>query len=867
MSAWKRLRNFFHPRPVEDDVRDELEALRAMAEPGELGNLTRAAENAREEWSWPLLERITRDLSMAFRTLRNSPGYSFACIAILAIGIGANTAMFSVVQAVTLKALPYPNADRLVFVWEKLASMPWPIGPRMQVPRIVYQEWQKQGELFEDIGAFNVETRNEAGVAKPRTLSTGFASASLLPLLGARATVGRLFRADEEQKNSDRVVVLSDSYFEQRFHRDPGAIGQSLKLGRDNYTVIGVLPPRFRVPAIFEGMDQKKPDIWIPLSRLWNRAADDTALSLYVLAHRRASVPLDQLRVSISALQERLNKSDKERFVFTQSSVFPAAVEDQSPYINLALYILLGAVGLLLLIGCANLANLTTARAAKRAREISIRRALGATRARVIGQLLTESLLLSIAGTVVGVLLAQAIIQGLLRSHAPISRPEEIELNWLVFAFAAAVSLLTTLLFGLAPAITVSKVGVNEALKSRGGGGVSASMNRGRNLLTTAEVGLAVVLLCGSGLLIRTFVNLLQTGLGFRTEKLLVADINLPEVRYPDAASRNRFYDTLLPRVRAIPGVSLATVSTTLPLRAVNFTSFTIAGVPKPANVNELPTADTAEVGSNYFSLMGLPVLQGRDFNPADSTRSRGKGDGTVLINRAFAETFFKGQNPLGQRLQLENDRPFEIVGVVENFLAMGALDDARPQFFRARTEASSSLLLLRTAVEPESLSDEVRSAVLSLDPELPVAKVKSMDGTIREETSDPQFVVALMSAFAALALLLAMLGVHSVLSNLVASQTRELGIRMALGATAGIVARMVVWQSLKPLMVGLVLGLAGSVVLSRVLEPLTEGVVPADPFTFALVAAAVLLVAPLAVWGPVRRATSVECTVALREE
>lgn len=860
MKLWGR-------RAAEEDMREELDALRSIVEPGELGNLTRAAENAREAWSWPRTEQVARDVGFAFRTLRKSPGYSLACIAILALGIGANTAMFSVIHAVVLKPLPFPEPDRLVYLWQKLPSMPWPIGPRMSSPRIVYQEWQKQGELFDDIAAYNVQPLNEAGVARPRTLEAAYTTSNLLPLLGARAAQGRLFRADEVRKGSDQVVILSDRYFEQRFQRDPAVIGKPVTLGREAYTVIGILPALFRLPAVWEGLDQKKPDVWIPVSRTWNKAADDVGLSLNVIARRKAGVPLEQVRVALNALQERLNKSDSERFFTTQVSVFPFTEEDQNPYINLTLYVLLGSVGLLLLIGCANLANLTMARAAKRSREISIRRALGATRARVIGQLMTESFLLSAAGALAGVLLAQGIVQGLLRSNAPILRPEEIELNWFVFTFAAGVCVLTTFLFGLAPAVSVSKIGVNEALKSRGGGGASASIARGRGLLTATEVGLAVVLLCTSGLLIRTFVKLLDAGLGFPTEKLVVADIALPEDRYPDVASRSRFYSSLLARTRAIPGATAASITTTLPMRGLQFTSFGFPGAPKPKNANDLPVADVAEVGSGYFRLMGLPILQGRDFTSADFTRNRKKGDGTVLINRAFAEEFFKGRNPLGQRLLLEDDRPFEIVGVAENFLAMGAIQPPRPQFFRPRTEAAGGFLLLRTAVPPESIIDETRAAMLGVDPELPVTSVSSMDAAIREEASDPRFVVVVMGVFAALALLLAMIGVYSVLSNLVASQTRELGIRIALGATAANVGWMVIRQSLTPVGIGLGAGLAGGYGLSRLLESLTEGMVPPDPLTFVLVSAAILIAAPAALWGPVRRATSVECTVALREE
>jgi putative ABC transport system permease protein len=400
VSLRRRLLNMLpgRRRAVEADVREELDALRSMAEPGELGNLTLAAEDARAEWGWPLPERIARDLKMAFRTLRNNPGYSLACILILAVCIGANTAIFSVVYASELKPLPYPDLSRLVFVWEKISSMPEPVGPRVEVPRIVYQQWQRQRALFDDVAAFKEAPLNEAGVARPRTLSTGFASANLFGLLGARAAAGRLFRADEEQKGRDRVAVLSDTYFEKRFHRDPAAIGQSIALGREDYTVIGVLPPRFELPFLLQGVEQKKPEIWLPLSRLWNRADDDTAFSLFVMARLHRGVSLDHARAAVNALQDRLHKSDEARYFASQTSMFPVTVEDHFADADLALYVLLGAVGILLLIGCANLANLTMARAVRRAREVAIRRALGASRGRIIAQLLTESSLLSIAG-------------------------------------------------------------------------------------------------------------------------------------------------------------------------------------------------------------------------------------------------------------------------------------------------------------------------------------------------------------------------------------------------------------------------------------------------------------------------------------
>jgi putative ABC transport system permease protein len=806
------------------------------------------------------------DLRTSLRALARSPGYAVACVAVLALGIGANTSIYSVVYAVILKPLPYPNVTRLVFVWEKFPFLPEPIGPRMQVQRVAYLEWQRQSTTFENMAAFQVAPLNEEGVERPRTISTGFASANLLPLLGVHASRGRLFRPEEEQKASDGVVVLSDAYFDQRFHRDPSALGQSITLGRAHYTVIGILPSRFHLPSIYEGNDQKKPDVWLPLTRLWNRPADDTTFQLYVVGLLKPGVSLDQARAVMSGLQARLNKSDAERYPATDANVFPFTVEDTSPERNLALYVLLGAVGFLLLIGCANLANLTMARARRRAREIAIRRAVGASRGRIVTQLLTESLLVSLAGAAVGVLLAQATIKGLAH-YLPVPRPEDIGLNWSVFAFAGGVSILTTLLFGLAPAVTASAISVNEALKTRGGGGASAPLARSRQALTAAEVALALILLCGAGLLIRSFAKLVQIGVGFKTEQLAVANVNLPELRYPDAPSRARFYNALVQRARAIPGVAAAGAATTLPLRGFTAQTFRIAGRPTPVP-NETPNADVANVSLDYFRVLGLPILAGHNFTADDVARNAAaKGDGVVIVNQIFATKFFSGQNPLGQRLLLENDRPFEIVGLVADFLVMGATSEARPQFFAAGIDSPGGLLLLRTKVPPESLSDAIRLALWSLDQELPAAEVTSMDHIVSEAVADERSMVVLLSVFAGLALLLAMIGVSSVLANLVASRTREIGIRVALGATPTGIGRMVAVHSVKPLAVGLVLGLAGSLALTRVLRSLLVGITPNDPVTLVSAIAAVVLVAPLAMWVPVRRATRVECTVALREE
>jgi putative ABC transport system permease protein len=431
------------------------------------------------------------DLLNALRALRRSPAYTLTCIAVLALGIGANAAIFSVIYSVILKPLPYPDPSHLVMVWERFPNMPDPPGSRIQVTHYSYLAWQRQNTVFSDMAAFRDASLNETGIEHPDHVVTGFASANLFPLLGVRARIGRLFTSAEERKNNDRVVLLTDAFFDARFHRDPRALGQSITLDGADYTVIGVLPPRFHLPAMWQGMDQKKPEVWVPLSRLWNNAEAENQHLLYVAARLAPGSTLTQARAEISAVEHRLGELNPFNKGWT-ASVFPFEVEDTSPTLHRALYVLLAAVGILLLIACANLANLTLARATLRSREISIRLALGATRARVMRQLIAESLLVSLAGATAGLLLARWSVQAMLALNPPdIQRPELISIGSTVFAFAAALSLLTTLLFGLVPSIAASAADLNSTLKSAGGWTGSAARLRSRQLLITIEIALA----------------------------------------------------------------------------------------------------------------------------------------------------------------------------------------------------------------------------------------------------------------------------------------------------------------------------------------------------------------------------------------
>ncbi len=808
------------------------------------------------------------DLINAFRAVRRSPGYTLTCVAVLALGIGANAAIFSVVDAVILKPLPYPNPSRLVLVWERYPNMPDPPGSRIQATHYTYQAWRRQNTVFSDIAAFRDISLNETGIERPGHLDTGFASANLFPLLGVGAQTGRLFSASEERNGNDRVVVLSDAFFASRYRRDPGALGRSLTLDGSVYTIVGVLPPRFHLPAMWEGMDQKKPEVWVPLSRLWNSSEDEMKHQLFVPARLAPGATLEQARGEMSAIEHRLAELNPEYNKGWTASVFPFEVEDTSPTLHRALYVLLAAVGILLLIACANLANLTLARATLRSREIAIRLALGATRGRIIRQLVAESLLVSVAGAIAGLLLAYWCVQGMLALNPPdIQRPELIAINWVVFAFAAALSVFTTLVFGLAPAIAASSADLGSTLKSAGGWGGSAARLRSRQFLITIEVALAVILVAGAGLMLRSFYQLVSEGVGFATEHLLTLEIDLPQQRYPTGVIQSRFLENLLDRVRALPGVTAASAVDNLPLHQIKLTAFTIAGHREPAD-GALPMADVAHVGPQFLRVLGLRLVSGRFFTDNDRTRAENDQDSAIIVNETFVQKFLPNENPLGKQLFDKNRKHvLEIVGVVSDFTPIGAEAGKRAQIFIPFLKLDEATLLIRTRGAPESYSKAVQSAVWSLDRDLPADKVLTMDYFMNDILAQRKFNTLLIGIFAALALLLAMIGIYGVLSNLVASRVREIGIRMAIGATPSEIAGLMLRQSMLPVGIGLAIGLAGTFALSQFLQALLFRVAPRDPLTLGAATILILIVSPIALYVPLRRATSVDCTIALREE
>lgn len=819
------------------------------------------------------MKTIAGELRHALRTLAKVPGYALTCILVLAVGIGANTSIFSIISSVILKALPYPEPSRLVFVRERFPTASDPLFARMRAARANYLEWKRSNTVFQSMAAFQQMPLNETGNGAVRSTAVGFGAAELFPMLGVRARLGRLFEPEEE-RTGGFVAVLSDEYFERRFHRSSAALGASLTLGDSIYTVVGVLPPGFHLPSTDGGDDQLKPEVWVPLSRLFKTADDDGRRQLLVAARLKPGVTLTRARVEMAAIAARLAESNPKLNEGWSATVSTFEAENTSPGLHRALFVLMTAVGFLLLIACANIANLTLVRAASRSRETAIRLALGASRGRIAAHLLAESLLVASAGAALGLALAWGALKWMLALKPPdIQRPELIRIDGTVLAFTALATVLTVLLCGLAPIITASRRDIQGSLRAGGGWGATAGRKRSTHALIVVEVALALVLVTGASLMIRSFQNLVAAGIGFQTAHLEVADVELPENSYPDQAGRSRFFRTLLDRVRNLPGITGAALTDNVPLHRVSATNFYIAGRPDPP-LNALPIADFANTSSNYLALLELPILAGRPLDDADLEATERAlanpkgGVGYCVVNRAFARQFFGGLNAVGRRL-LDSGKTHgcEIVGVVADYRPLGAENGLRPQIFWPNLANHSASLVVRTTVGAEAAANAIRGTVFGLDRGLTLDTVWPLDHWVDQWQSQRRFNTLLLSAFAGLALLLALAGVYSVLSNIVASRVREIGIRVAMGARPAQIGGLVLRQSLTPVVLGLGIGLSASVLLARFLESLLFQISARDPLTLAVASLVILAVSPVAAFMPLRRALAVDCSVTLREE
>ncbi len=830
----------------------------------EFGNVTLAEEDSRQVWRWPSIEDLFMDVGYGLRMLQKNPGFSLIAVMTLSLGIGANSAIFSVVNAVLLRPLPYHDPGKLVWVDEY-----WPRMNDNMVPNPDFTNWNLHNHNFEEMAAYNGGSQvNLTGTGEPERIESVSVTANFLPVLGVQPSLGRNFLAEEVQMGGRRVALISNGLWKNKFGGEPNIAGKAVTLDKESYTVIGVMPPDFRFP------DQRvKPQIFLAFQLPPNVDWTSKSLALTrVIGRVKPGVTLAQANAEVAALSQQTNADIPAVFIHMREGlqVHTTGLHERLVgNVRPALLILLAAVAFVLLIGCVNIANLQLARTTSRQRELAVRAAIGASRARLLRQLLTEGALIAATGGVAGLLIAPVGVR-LLRAYAPASflqiGPITID-KWVLF-FAFGVTCLTALVFGTAPALRASKPDVNANLK--GGRVVTErgySQNRLRSVLVTSELAMAVVVLVASGLLIRSFVRLSNVDAGFDSHNLLTLSMTLPEAKYSTPAKRRAFFMEVLQRVSELPGVRSVALSSSLPLTNYAQTaSFAIEGEPgKPAGTR--PVTPVEHVNPGYFGTLRISLLEGRVFEDRDSRPETH----VVILNKVFTKRFFPNDDPIGKRIRLgPPESPWTtIVGVVGNVGHAGPDHEAEPQVYVPYSEdpPSTAMLAVRTDSDPRNLAGVVREQVTTLDPEQPVFGVSTMEQRVSDSLSGARFNTTLLGFFGFAALVLAVVGVYGVVSYFVALRTHEFGIRLALGASQRDVVGMIMTQGIAMTAAGLGLGLGGALVLSRYLSTLLYGIRPTDAITFAGVALILASVALAACYVPARRAMRVDPIVALRYE
>jgi putative ABC transport system permease protein len=847
-------------RAILEDLRDNdllaFELLRVeqapAPEPLILGN----------DWRRHMFADLWQDLRFGARLLRKNYGFTLIAVLTLALGIGANAAIFSVVNAVLLRPLPFKEPDRLMIINETKL----PQFPEFSVSPANFLDWKQQSRVFERLVAVGPASFNLTGTGDPERLRGMRVSEGFCALLGVQPMLGRDFLPEEDQQGRNRVIILSHGLWQSRFGGDPAIVDRAITLDGQSYTVVGVMPSGFQ---FFDRTNQ----LWTPMAFTPQQAQNRGGHSLAVIGQLRPENSLEQARTEMTAIAERLAAQYAEVNQGWNVKLTPL-MEYTVRRIKPALLVLLGAVAFVLLIACANVANLLLARASNRQKEIAIRTALGAGRWRIIRQLLTESVLLSLAGGALGLLLANWGLEVLLKFvPQELPRMSDVSLDARVLAFSAAITLLTGLVFGLIPALQASRPDLHQTMKDGGRGSTEGGRRQFvRNSLVVLEVASALVLLVGAGLMAKSFMRLQEVEIGFNPEKALSVSVALPGNKYPQEERQIAFFQQLLERVAALPGVQSVGATSLVPLGGDDFIlNFEVDGQPPPAP-DDRQNTHYYSVSPDYFEAMSIPLLRGRHFTEQDTRDSLP----VAIINESMANKIFPGEDPLGKRItfDLRAEKPawFEIVGIVGDVKHYSPERPTTLQTYEPYTQQTfaSMALVVRTTLEPGSLTAAIRRQVLELDPEQPISSISTLDQYVSSVLAQQQFSTLLFVIFAAVAMALASIGIYGVLSYSVTQRTHEIGIRRALGAQTSDVLRMVIGQGVLLAVIGIACGVGVALLLAKLTTSFSEllfGVTATDPLTFTLIALALLGVALLACYVPARRAAKVDPMIALRGE
>jgi putative ABC transport system permease protein len=799
------------------------------------------------------METLTHDIRYAARTLWRRPGFTALALVTVALGIGANTAIFTVVNAVLLTPLPYPNPDQLVMVWEQDRTRGW---DRVPTSAEDYLSWREQARSL-TLGGGSNAAYSLTSDGDPEQVPGFRVTAEFFQVFGVAPALGSVFGPEANVQGADRLVVLSDRLWTRRYGADPGIVGRTIQVDGAGYTVVAVMPPGFQFPSTAQ--------MWTPVVFSEDQLQDRNWHFFLTVGRVADGVEIEGARTEMKTIAARLADVFPDSNGGWTADVMPMHAE-LTNQVRGVLWVLLGAVGFVLLIACANVANLLLVRASGRTRELAVRTALGAGRRRLVRQLLTESVLLAGMGGLLGLGLAYLGLDALL-SLSPITVPggREVRMDVTVLAFTAVGALVTGVLFGAAPVASVLKTDLHGSLKEGGRGQAGGTGQRLRGFLVVAEVALALVLVTGAGLMVQSVRSLLDVEVGVDTDNVLLAQFSLPPAKYPQAEGQVLFLDQLLEHATAIPGVRAAALTSVAPPASGGQFHVRIEGV-HDAWTMDLPVARSRSVSPGYFEAMGIPLVRGRTFTRDD----RAGGARVVIVDEAFVTQHFPDEDPIGKRIRTLEDEPREIIGVVGNVANTGLGNEAQPTDYLpyAQTMFGSTMTLaMRTGGEAMTFLPAVREAIWGMDRDLPLVNVGTLEDRLSTSVAQPRFNSTMLTLFAVLALVLAGVGIYGVMAYTVSERTTEIGLRMALGASGGSVRGLVVGKAMALTSMGIVVGVLAALGLGRVLRSFLFGVAPSDPRTLVAVAVILAAVAFLASYLPALRASRMDPLEALRSD